>query len=229
MVRRPRAARIIARWAGGTAEALAVAAVAVHLTIVALTTPSQPGEAFGIARVVAAVRPDVGPFPGGWPGRVFGAVVAGWVSLSGALPRHATALAAVREGVLVASLATVACAWLLARRFRLAGPTRVAAVLVIGALPMGTGLLTAVRPGAVAAAAVAAVTVSVAGERVGPTARVFAVVGLLGAVALVPAALPALFAVLAVLLGQDDLGTQLAAPIRRGLAAVAGGLAVAVL
>jgi hypothetical protein len=224
---RSRLVPVMTRLSGTAAEVLAVAAVAANLAVVALTTPGQPGEAFGIGRVIAAARPDVGPLPSGWPGRTFGAVVAAWMSLTGALPRHATSLTAVREAILVAALVVLGCAWLVARRLRLAPPTRVAAVLLVGALPLATGLLTTVRPGVIAGAAVAAVTAAVAGDRVGRSARVFGIVALAAAAALVPAMLPALLAALAVLLAQGDLGARLPRAIRYGLAAAVGGLALA--
>lgn len=227
--RAPATTAALLRTATVALELLVAAAVAVHLGVLALTAPGRPGEAFGTARVVAAVRPDMGEIPGAWPGRMFGSTLAVWLSATGALARHPTALTAVREGVLVAAFAMIALTWSLTRRMRLSAYSRIVAILLLGAVPTSAALLSAVRPGTVAAAAVTAATALVAGARVGTVHRLLAMAALGLAVIVVPAALPGLLAGVAVLVGQGGVAGRLAPGLRRPLAIAVGLVAAALL
>lgn len=228
---RPRthAAHTLAKVASALAELSAVALVCVHVVIATLSSPARPGEVFGVARVIAAARPDVPSIDGPWPHKVFSAVVAAWVGSTGALHRHTTALAAVREAMAVAAVAVVLLVWLLVRRLRLAIPTRVATVVLLGFVPTGTALLTGIRPGLLGAVGLLLATALVAGDRIGPTHRVLALLGLGVAVVLVPAALPALLAAIAVLLAQGDLAARLDRGARGAIAVVPAAGAITAL
>jgi len=226
---RPHAALALTRVAAAVAELATVGLVSIHVVTTALSAPPRPGEVFGVAQVVAAVRPDIAAVDGPWPHHVFSAVVAAWVSPTSALQRHATALTAVREAMAVAGVAVVLLVWLLVRRLRLAVPTRIAAVVLLVFVPTGTALLTEVRPGLLGAGGLLVATALVAGERVGATQRVLALLGLAAAAVLVPAALPALLAAIAVLFAQGDLAAGWAVRARMALGGLLGVAAVAAL
>lgn len=218
------------------AELGAVALAAVWCTVAAFTRPAAGDEVHRVARAVARARPDLAAASGSWPQRTLDSVLAGWITLTGALNRHSTALGAVRESMLVATVLIVLLVWLLTIRLRLAGPARIAAVLTVGvAAPLIAG---AVRPGTLAASLVMLATVLAAGERVGRPLRLTALAVVLGAVGVLPAALPALLAALAVLAAQGDIPsrTDTAGPlatagwvlaIASALGAVAGVVVVA--
>jgi hypothetical protein len=234
LVRAPEPALV--RTFVGLAELGAVALAAVWLAVAAFARPATGDELHRVARAVARARPDLAAPAGSLPQRTFDAVLAGWITLTGALNRHSTALGAIRELMFVATVLIVLLVWLLTLRLRLAEPARIAAVLTVGAAaPLIDG---AVRPGPLAAAFVVLATVLVAGEHVGTPLRLTALVVVLGAVVVLPAALPALLAAFAVLAAQGDIPSRtdsesvLAATgrwllaILSGVGACAGALAV---
>ncbi len=211
-------------------DLLALAVAMMALGQAARSGPLSAAEAARAVRVVAAARPDVGALPGGWPQRVFEAVAAGWVSLTGALQREPSAGLVVREPTVLAAAATLLLLWVLAVRLRLALPTRVALVLGCGAVPLAAGTLAgAARPGVLAALLVVLAAVLISGLQVA-TARKFAALLLLAlALLLVPALVVALAVTFAVLVGQGDLAGKLPRPARRTLSVLLFVLAGALL
>jgi len=197
-------------------DLLALAVALLALVRTARSAPLSTAEAARAVRVVAAARPDIGPLPGGLPQRIFDAIAAGWVSLTGALHRQPTAALVVREPAVLAAALALVLLWVLAGRLRLALPTRVAVILVAALAPAGASLLAgAARPGVLAALLVVLAAVLIAGFGVGLARKVLALLLLTLALLLVPALAVALAATLAVLIGQGDLAARLHRPARR--------------
>jgi hypothetical protein len=187
------------------AELAAVFVVLFRLWATAFSAPAGAGEVTTAARVVARLRPDISAPDGPWPRQLFDSALAGWVSLTGALQRHDSALYAVREATLLAAALMVVAIWVLVVRLRLTAPARLAAILLLAVFP---GPLTAVRPGALAAAAAVTGAALLAGERASGPLRIAAALVFLAAVALLPPLAAALLAALAVLLAQGDIAVR---------------------
>ncbi|MDX3195428.1 hypothetical protein PV458_44105, partial [Streptomyces sp. MN03-5084-2B] len=122
---------------------LALLALAGGLRVLYLAAPGPalPTEAATVAHVYAlgnltsfADAGGAGVSPFGW------LQLAAATMVSGAFGRSATALAAVRETVLVVSLAGAVLAWFLARRLGLTRWASAAAVLLLAASPLALGL-----------------------------------------------------------------------------------------
>ncbi|MFB9690106.1 glycosyl transferase [Amycolatopsis plumensis] len=122
---------------------LALLALAGGLRVLCLAAPwpALPAEAATVAHVYALGNLTSFTDAGG-----AGASPFGWLQLaaatmvSDAFGRSATALAAVRETVLLAALAGVVLSWFLARRLGLNRWASAAAVLVLAASPLALGL-----------------------------------------------------------------------------------------
>lgn len=197
-------------------ELAVVGYVVGRLAVAAFTTPVGGAEAATIAQAAARARGTGGQ--GGWS---FDGVLAGWLSVSGALARHAGAAAAVREAVLVAAAVTVVLVWILAGRLRLTAPARVVALIILGGTPTAAHLLAGqARAGVLAAVFVAFAAVLVAGEHAGVLPRVVALGALVVGLVLAPVALPAVLVTVAALVWQGSVGIRVPEPARRGIAGV---------
>ncbi|WP_410638736.1 glycosyl transferase [Amycolatopsis sp. lyj-346] len=122
---------------------LALLALAGGLRVLYLAAPSPalPAEAATVAHAYAlgnlttfADAGGAGVSPFGW------LQLAAATMVSDAFDRSATALAAVRETVLVAALAGTVLAWVLARRLGLTRWAAAAAVLLVAASPLALGV-----------------------------------------------------------------------------------------
>ncbi|WP_103352950.1 glycosyl transferase [Amycolatopsis sp. CA-128772] len=121
--------------------ALLALAGGLRVLYLAAPTPALPAEAANVAHAYAlghltpftdAGGAGVSPF-GWWQ-------LSAYTMLSGAFGRSATALAAVRETLLVAAVLGVVLLWFLARRLGLTRWASAAAVLLLAASPLALGL-----------------------------------------------------------------------------------------
>ncbi|SDC29349.1 glycosyltransferase family 39 protein [Actinokineospora iranica] len=124
--------------------AAALAAVTALLRLAAGDTPTQVGEGRHLAQVFAVDALDrmLDPFVSSlaW------LQIAAYTTATDAFIRHATALSAVREPMVIAAATTGALLWLLARRMGLARWTAAAAVAITALSPLALNLQLAVRP-----------------------------------------------------------------------------------
>ncbi|MEU4247214.1 glycosyl transferase [Amycolatopsis sp. NPDC026612] len=122
---------------------LALLALAGGLRVLYLAAPEPvlPAEAATVAHAYALGHLTSFADAGGAGGSPFGWLqLAGVTMVSGAFVRSATALAAVRETVLVAAITGAVLLWVLARRLGLTRWASAAAVLLLAASPLALGL-----------------------------------------------------------------------------------------
>jgi hypothetical protein len=128
------------------AAPVTLAGLTAILRMTGLASPAQPTESHHVAQIYSVAElgrlldPVTASAPLAW------LQIGGYTAFTDAFARHATALAAVRESMIVAAGATALLIWLFARRMALSRWTAAAAVIIVALSPMAMSMQVAVRP-----------------------------------------------------------------------------------